>query len=526
MAATDSTIIHRARTLGRPLKSVPVPVLLLAGLVLARLAIGAWWLAVDDGVVDTESGRHLQRAWDTYVLMDGDLLAAFRESTDYPPLLYLIGALGAAVGGLSADSFMAAQDVFLVPALAVGCYGAASVAYGRTAGVIAAGFALAVPMAVSVFHMFLIDTTEAAMVALTLWAILASERFSRVGVSALAGIAFGLGMLSKQNFPVFLVGLIAVVLLRDGWRHWRGVLVFAAIAALLSASWYWSEIGRTLDLIRGASGPTGGAGPENPAAGVVDRWSTKSFGYYVWSTLNISVLLPLTLISIGGGVALLVRWVRKRAKGDLTPELVAGGIFAYFALTWVALKDPRYALPALPYLAVLGAGGIVLLRGRLRTAAIALFAVIATVNVAGTIADSGAPTRLTLPGAPRSSLGEREFTVYAPGGWIAGRPDTSGAVKSVMTRARRDGIKAIAFDAGAVQPNFNHPGLDIVSREAGLALAITYEERSSRNVLIAVHHPSPGIPVPCARMRDGTGVYLSKGPLVRFEEREFYCPPP
>jgi 4-amino-4-deoxy-L-arabinose transferase-like glycosyltransferase len=526
MAATDSTIIRRARTLGRPLKSVPLPVLLLAGLVVARLALATWWLAVDEGIVDTESGRHLQRAWDNYVLMDTDLLAAFRQSTDYPPMLYLIGALGAAVGGLSADSLVAAQDVFLVPALAVGCYGAASVAYGRTAGLLAAGFALAAPMAVSVFHMFLIDTTEAAMVALTLWAILASQRFSRVGVSALAGIAFGLGMLSKQNFPVFIVGLIAVVLLRGGWRHWRGLLAFAAIAALLSASWYWSEIERTFDLIRGASASTSGTGTETAGAPVADRWSTKSFGYYVWSTVNISVLLPLTLISISGGVALLVRWVRTRANGDLTPELVAGGLFAYFAVTYVSLKDPRYALPALAYLAVLGGGGIVLLRGRLRTVAIAVFAAVAAVTVAGTVADSGGATRLTLPGAPRSSLGERQFTLYAPGGWIAGRPDTSGAVRSVLTRAKRDGIKAVAFDPGAVQPNFNHPGLDIASREVGLALAIPYDEDSSRNALLAIHHPARGVPVPCARMRDGTGVYLSKGPLVAFEGRDFYCPSP
>lgn len=168
MAATDFTIIRRARVLRRPLQSVPTPLLLLAALVVARLALAGWWLAVDDGVVDTESGRHMQRAWDNYVLMDTDLLAPFREGTEYPPLLYLIGALGAAVGGLSADSFRVAQDIFLVPALALGCYGAASVAYGRTAGVLAAAFTLAAPMAVSVFHMFLIDTTEAAMVALTL----------------------------------------------------------------------------------------------------------------------------------------------------------------------------------------------------------------------------------------------------------------------------------------------------------------------------------------------------------------------
>src|SRR5918999_2562023 len=396
MAATDFTIIRRARVLRRPLQSVPTPLLLLAALVVARLALAGWWLAVDDGVVDTESGRHMQRAWDNYVLMDTDLLAPFREGTEYPPLLYLIGALGAAVGGLSADSFRVAQDIFLVPALALGCYGAASVAYGRTAGVLAAAFALAAPMAVSVFHMFLIDTTEAAMVALTLWAVLASERFSRVGVSAFAGVAFGLGMLSKQNFPVFLVGLIAVVLLRGGWRHWRGLMVFAVVAALLSASWHWSEIERTLDLIRGASASTSGAATEVAGASTPDRWSTKSFGYHIWSTVNVSLLLPFTLISLGGGLALLFRWLQARTGADLTPELIAGGLFAYFALTYVSLKDPRYALPAFVYVAVLGAGGIVLLRGRWRAVAIVAFAAVAAVNVTGTIADRGPPTRLTL----------------------------------------------------------------------------------------------------------------------------------
>src|SRR5918996_1461361 len=103
-------------------RSLPLPLLLLGGLIVARLAIAEWWLIVQDGVADTESSRHLQRAWDAYVRMgDG-------------------------------------------------------------------------------------DTSEAAMVALSVWAILASDRFSRTGVAALAGVAVGLGLLSKQNFPVFVVG--------------------------------------------------------------------------------------------------------------------------------------------------------------------------------------------------------------------------------------------------------------------------------------------------------------------------------
>jgi 4-amino-4-deoxy-L-arabinose transferase-like glycosyltransferase len=146
-------------------------------------------------------------------------------------------------------------------------------------------------MAMSVFHMYLIDTAEMAMVALSVWAILASDRFSRTGVAALAGLAVGLGMLSKQNFPLFIVGLVLVVLARGGWRHWRGLLAFGVIAVLISATWYWSEVERTLGLIRGASG--GSPVPTSEAEAAVftqERWSTENFGYYVWSTLNVSVL--------------------------------------------------------------------------------------------------------------------------------------------------------------------------------------------------------------------------------------------
>jgi 4-amino-4-deoxy-L-arabinose transferase-like glycosyltransferase len=506
-------------------RSLPLPLVLLAALILARLAIAAWWLAVDAGVVDTESGRHMQRTWDAFAAMNGgDLLVLFGAATEYPPLLHLVGSLGAAVAGLDVESFIGAQDLVFVPALAMGCYGAGSIAYGRTSGLLAALFALSAPMVVSVFHMYLIDTAEAAMVAVSVWAILASDRLSRTGVAALAGVAVGFGMLSKQNFPVFIVGLLAVVLLRGGWRHWRGLLAFAGVAALISASWYWSEIDRTLELILGASAPT--AATEAAGAAAPDRWSSKSFGFYVWSTVNVSLLLPFTLMTLGGGVALLVRWVRARPSGDVTPELVAGGLACYFALTWIALKDPRYALPALPYMAVLGTGWIPVVRPRWRILAITALCALAVVNVAGTVADSGAPVRLSLPGAPKSGLGEREFTLYSPGGWIAGRPESEGAVLDVMRRAKADGIDAIAFDPGANQSDFNHAGLDILARVAGMPLAIPYDPEDPRQAVILNRTPAPGDPPPCAVTSDGVAIYLSRGPtLVPFEEREVFCPP-
>jgi 4-amino-4-deoxy-L-arabinose transferase-like glycosyltransferase len=517
------------RTAGRGtrarLRAIPLPILLLGALILVRLAIAAWWLAVDHSVFDTESSRHLQRAWDGYSAMQaGDAFALFKSPTEYPPLLYLVGSLGAWVGGKGIDSFVGAQDLFFVPALAIGCYGAATIAYGRLAGILAAVFALGAPMAISVFHMFLIDTTEAAMVAVALWAILATDRFSRPGMSALAGAAVGFGMLGKQNFPVFVVGLLAVVLLRGGWRHWRGLLLFAAVAVLISASWYWSELSRTLDLIRGASAPgLATAGTPTPTA---DRWTGKNLGYYAWSLFNVSVLVPLMLAAAGGAVALLVRWAKRRSRDDHTPELVAGALFAYAALTWISLKDPRYALPMLPYLAVLGAGWIPLLRGRRRLAAVTAIPAIAVLNLVMTIWVTGPPGDVYVKGAPGNSFG-RQLTFWLPQGWIAGQPERSDAVEATLRAAHRSGIGAIAFDAGATQSNFNQPGLDIVSRMAGMPLALTYDPSDRRQAMLANHYPPlPGHP-PCGVLSDGTGIYLSRGPVdgVPFEQRDFFCPP-
>jgi 4-amino-4-deoxy-L-arabinose transferase-like glycosyltransferase len=504
------------------LRSVPLPIAILGGLILARLALAGWWLAVDHSVFDTESSRHLQRLWDGYSLMQhGDPLAFFKAPTEYPPLLYLVASAGALIGGLGIDSAVFAQDLVFVPALAIGCYGAATIAYGRTAGIVAAVFALGAPMAVSVFHMFLIDTTEAAMVAVAIWAILATDRFSRTGVSALAGVAVGFGMLAKQNFPLFVAGLLAVVVLRGGWRHWRGLLVFAVVAVVISLSWYHSEFGRTADLIRGASTP--GLATAGTPAPTADRWTAKNLGYYAWNLVNVSVLFPLMAAAIGGAIALSVRWVKRRGRGDLTLEFVVGALFAYAALTWINLKDPRYALPMLPYLAVLAGGGITLVHGRWRTVAIAAIGAVAVANVVLAVWVTGPIGKLYIKGLPSNGEG-RQLTFWAPQGWIAGRPETSDAIVQVMRAAHAAG-KTIVFDPGADQSRFNQPGLDILSREAKAPIAFPFENKPDQ-VVLANRNPPLTTDTPCGMLSDGTGIYLSRGPIdIPFEQRDFYRPP-
>jgi hypothetical protein len=336
-------------------------------------------------------------------------------------------------------------------------------------------------------------------------------------------------MLSKQNFPLFVIGPIAVILVRGGWRHWRGLLVFALVALAVSLTWYWSELTRTLDLIHGSSSTPSGGASGTAGGAQPDRYTLKNAAWYVWSTLNVTVLAPLALASVGGAIALSVRWLRRRASADPTPELVAGAVVAYLGVTYIALKDPRYFLPSLPYLAVLGAGWISLVRGRWRAVAVAAVSAVALLNVAGTFLDHGNQIRITLlPNSPHSGLGERQATLYSPGGWISGAPERKDAIVATMVAAREDpSIDAIVFDPGAAQSNFNHPGLDIRSREAGIPIAIPFNPEDSRQVVISQRNPPlPGVR-PCAVKSDGTGIYLNRGPLADrpYEQREFYRPP-
>jgi hypothetical protein len=230
------------------------------------------------------------------------------------------------------------------------------------------------------------------------------------------------------------------------------------------------------------------------------------------------------LAAVGGGIALLVRYLRRPAKADLTLELIAGALFAYAALTWINLKDPRYALPMLPYLAVLGAGWVPMLRGRWRIAAAGAITAVALLNVVMTIWGTGSIGHLYVKGAPGNSFG-RQLTFWLPQGWIAGQPETSDAIVQVMRAAKADGVKAIAFDPGANQSHFNQPGLDILSRIAKAPITWPYDPNAKGVVLLSNRYPPIANPKPCGVLRGGIGIYLSRGPIdVPFENRDFYCP--
>ena len=124
-----------------------------------------------------------------------------------------------------------------------------------------------------------------------------------------------------------------------------------------------------------------------PAAGLnADaRFSIDNLTYYGWVGVNLQFLLPLLALFAVGFVAAL-RELRTRRH---LPELVVGVVVGYLGPTLLlSIRDPRYTLPLVVFVAVIATGWIAVAR-RTAVAAIggAVLAATVVVNVAAATVD-------------------------------------------------------------------------------------------------------------------------------------------
>ena len=499
--------------------------LLLAGVVVF-VAMTVWWLTQDDRVQEWDNGLHTLLSFGIHdQLAAGNLTGWFTEFNTYPPLVHLLGALGVFIGGKSPMSVIIASNLIFVPLLAVSCYGVGKLAHGPRAGLLAGLFALGTPLFVSQMHVFMVDPPEAAMVAASVWAILASERFRRIGVAALAGVVVGLALMTKETSVVFLTGLVAVAILRGGWRNWRGLLLFLVIAAAISLPWYVYHKAQLNGLVEGQGGT--GAAPTAEAAPPL--FSHKSFLWYFWAALNIQVLAPLLLFLLVGVVSTIRDCIRRWTPENLGPELLGGALVSLVGITLIRHKDVRFTLPALIYVAVLATGWIVLARPRVRLAATAILGLVLAVNFLGVSIGIGHTVRIALPGASATSgIYTRQITLYSPEGYLRGGPEHDGDVLALMRELKRAGIRSITFDAGSTDvSDFTTYGLQVRAIQAGLTPTPVYDPSTlgPHDAFMLRHVPQPGDPPPCQRLRDGSGVYVELGDAFKpFETYTLICP--
>jgi hypothetical protein len=501
-----------------------------AAIAATALYIGVtwWWLAHDNSIPVFDPGRHLSWAIGVYEdIGAGRLGHALTLMRPYPPFAYLIGALGMRIGGIGVTPAVLAENLLFVPLLALGCYHTGRLAFGRRAGLLAVAVALGTPLLVSQFHVFMVDAPETALVAVSVWLILAGERFSRPGVSAAAGVAVGLGMMTKEPFPFFVAGPVLVTLIRGGWRQWRGITAFVVPALAIALPWYVSELSTVHSIAQTVATSTAAGDPRGISP---PRLSGANLTWYFWNILNFQLLLPLVLFALVGAGWLVFGLARRWPRGPFAWELAFGAFAGWLGITETMVHDIRYSMPLTVYLAAIGGGWIVQMRARpVRLAASGALALVALANVYALSFGVGTLARTSLPGADRQALNmPGVVTAYGDNYFLVGAPKRERMLP-LMQSLHRSGVRSLMWieTASHEQPGFSNEGLEALAHIAKLAVApepfMPSRIATWRTAVLAHSTVAPNEPPPCITLSDRTGVWVRLGNPNSKSARD-YCP--
>ena len=479
---------------------------------LVFIAVSAWWLIQDDRIQIWDGGYHMGVAFtDSQSLAHGHLTLPFTTYfLVYPPLVHLVGAISILLVGFHPMSLVMTSNVVFVPLLAFGCYGTGKLVAGPRAGLLAGLFGLCTPMFVSMMHEVLIDTPQAAIVAVSVWALLASRRWERVGGSAIAGAMCGLALMTKETSVVFLAGPGLMLLIRGGWRNWRGLLAFVAALGVIAGPWYgyhWNEIVQSYTQI----GQLQVNGVQSPP-----RFSVRNFAWYFWNLLNQQALLPFTAAFVAGVVISIRRCLRRPLDADnMLPELLAGFLVSYAGMTYLTHKDPRYTLPFLVYVAVLGTCWIPQIARRgLNRALTAAVVAVAIMNFVGMSTGLGGTHRamVALPGAPSPTMiYPWRLTIYENQGWLRGGPEHDGDLRALLMGLRASGVRSVTF--GSNVENFSAEGAGPMLTELHLT-ALANPTETPDSVYLFLHIPKSGQRRPCQVLSGGLGPLAEPLPVA------------
>jgi 4-amino-4-deoxy-L-arabinose transferase-like glycosyltransferase len=208
------------------------PALLIAALV-------AWhafhnWLWLDRNVVLTgwDKARHLAQslAYNSMLtpLTLRSLFTAFISDSVRPPLTPISAVVMYRLFGASGD-VAAMGNLFYLTVTLVATWKLGVLLAGRRLALLSVVLLALLPMFYAMSRYFYLEFPLMAVVALTIWLLLASDGFQKRGPSLLFGLCLGLGLLTKRTYVAFVFAPVGLVVLNSGvlpalWRRVRGGL--------------------------------------------------------------------------------------------------------------------------------------------------------------------------------------------------------------------------------------------------------------------------------------------------------------
>jgi branched-subunit amino acid transport protein len=492
------------------------------------IGVTLWWLLNDGRIPIWDSGAHQFTALE---YRDGFgnghpwLWFTANNPPTYPPLVHLVGALATVFGGISTTAMVLGQNLFFVPALVGGCFLAGTALYDRRVGALAAVVALGSPILVDGFHLFMLDSPQAAMTALAVGSVLASKRFSHDWISFAAGLAAGAAMMTKNTSVLFLAGLLGLLVLRGGWRNPRGMALYLLGALVVGGAWYVVHLRDQLKFAGGAAVAGSSELSYDPPA-----LSWADLTWYVWDAANYLLYLPLCLFVGVGACFAIARVLPRPQREDQMPEFLVGCFIGWFTTDLLANNDDRYLMPAIVYLAVIGTGWLTQIRPRWpRRALMGVVVAIAAVNFVTVSFGIGPTWHIDFSDKGGSTEnGVDRVTFLRPNGYLVGGPEAAGRVVDVLKQAHAEGVRQVALDRNATNAaSLNVSGLSVALREAGLRYtpSAEYTALGPKDIYIDLAPHGSIDAEPCAVVPDGD-VYFERGPnvLPLDQATNLWCP--
>jgi 4-amino-4-deoxy-L-arabinose transferase-like glycosyltransferase len=315
----------------------------------------------------------------------------------YPPLVYLVTALSFLLASPTPQVAGLSLQIFTVIFI-LGLWACARELWGNKAAWAAVLMGGTSPLFLSYSRIYFLEAASAALVCTTLYFFLKSQTFTRKKYCLMFGVSLGLGLLTRQNFIYYTLGLIlwalaqlSFPLLKDkalrstaarevlilGFLALLGFTVFfyavsywnlpaylAALALLyllLGQSWQrltgwaarqptalpFTNLLQSLAVALALAGPwyiSAGSKLQEKYSGFWGQTNLEGLGYYLEAGLN--AVYPALLLVL---LSLYFYYKDSRARSRSLLLWFALGLSCITLTTYKDCND-RYLLPALPYL--------------------------------------------------------------------------------------------------------------------------------------------------------------------------------
>ena len=235
--------------------------------------------------------------------------------------------------------------------------------------------------------------------------------------------------------------------------------------------------------------------------------------WYGWVGINIQYFLPLAALFVVG-LFCAVREARHRSG---LPELLAGLVVGYLGATFLlGIRDPRYTLPLIVFIAVTSTGWIVTTKlAWARALGATVFAVAVAANVVAAMVGS---SEVKLNPRDDGDLAQAgAVTMLDDRGYVVGAPRPDPLWQGLLDAARDDGVETAQIQVRE-SPLWGSDELafDVAAQDRGIVTGSFADRPPDRPDLRVNSWYLPdsywvddrGLPRPCGRIGEGTNAPL------------------